>query len=40
MPIDRWCLVGGMVVLIATGDAGRSVARAEKTKDADVLVDV
>jgi hypothetical protein len=37
---DSWCLVGGMMVLIASRFTGQSADRAEQTKDADVLVDI
>ncbi|HUF33379.1 MAG TPA: hypothetical protein VMN58_09260 [Acidimicrobiales bacterium] len=37
---DLWCLVGGMMVLVAARAAGRADSRAEQTKDGDVLVDV
>jgi hypothetical protein len=37
---ERWCVVGGMMVLIAARQAGRMLPRAEQTKDADVLLDV
>ena len=37
---DGWCLVGGMMVLIACRLTGRPVDRAEQTRDADILVDV
>ncbi len=40
LPADRWCVVGGMMVLIAARAEGRQLPRAEQTKDADVLVDV
>lgn len=40
LPSDRWCVVGGMMVLIAARAEGRQLPRAEQTKDADVLVDV
>lgn len=37
---DLWCLVGGMMVLVVTREAGRSDSRSEATMDADVVVDV
>jgi hypothetical protein len=37
---DSWCLVGGMMVLIACRLTGRTVERAEETRDADILVDI
>src|ERR1035437_7842595 len=37
---DTWCLVGGMMVLIASRFTGQSVDRVEQTKDADILVDI
>lgn len=37
---DAWCLVGGMMVLVAARAAGGRLPRAEQTKDGDVLVDV
>jgi len=39
-PADQWCVVGGLMVLIAARSIGRPIPRAEQTKDADVLVDV
>jgi len=35
-----WCLVGGMMVLVALAERGRVATRSSQTKDADVLVDV
>ena len=40
VPPERWCLVGGLMVLIAARSEGKKLPRAEQTKDADVLVDV
>lgn len=40
LPSDRWCVVGGMMVLVAARAHGRRLPRAEQTKDADVLIDV
>ncbi len=37
---DKWCLVGGMMVLVAARSSGRARSRAEGTKDGDVVVDV
>lgn len=37
---DDWCLVGGMMVLVAARAAGHRLPRAEQTKDADIVVDV
>jgi hypothetical protein len=37
---DKWCLVGGLMVMVATREAGSRIQRAEQTKDADLLVDV
>jgi hypothetical protein len=37
---DNWCLVGGMMVLTASRDIGRTLPRAEQTKDVDVVVDI
>ena len=38
--VDNWCLVGGLMVLTAAREVGRPLARAEVTKNADVVVDV
>lgn len=38
--VGNWCLVGGLMVLTAAREVGRPLARAETTKDADVVVDV
>lgn len=40
VPIDEWCLVGGMMVLVAARASGARLPRAEQTKDGDVVVDV
>jgi hypothetical protein len=40
VPIEDWCLVGGMMVLVAARAAGHRLPRAEQTKDGDVVVDV
>jgi hypothetical protein len=40
VPTDTWCLVGGMMVVIAARAAGGSANRAGRTKDGDILVDV
>lgn len=37
---DNWCLVGGMMVLIASRTTDRTVQRAEGTRDGDLLVDI
>ncbi len=37
---ENWCLVGGLMVLVAARSAGRTSSRAEGTKDGDVVVDV
>lgn len=37
---DLWCLVGGMMVLVAAREAGRTDSRGEGTRDGDVVVDV
>ncbi|MEI7619626.1 MAG: hypothetical protein WCK14_13495 [Actinomycetota bacterium] len=37
---SQWCLVGGLMVLVVARDAGRTNARAEGTKDGDIVVDV
>lgn len=37
---DLWCLVGGMMVLVAARGAGRTDSRGEGTKDGDIVVDV
>lgn len=37
---DLWCLVGGLMVLVVARAAGRTNARAEGTKDGDIVVDV
>jgi hypothetical protein len=37
---DLWCLVGGMMVLVTSSEAGRADSRGEATKDGDVVVDV
>jgi len=36
---DRWCLVGGLVVLVAGRGAGYRDSRAEGTNDGDVVVE-
>jgi hypothetical protein len=38
--VDDWCLVGGLMVLVASRAAGGRIRRAEGTKDGDILVDV
>jgi hypothetical protein len=40
VPTNEWCLVGGLMVLIATRAAGSLAPRAEQTKDGDIVVDV
>jgi hypothetical protein len=40
VPIEEWCLVGGMMVLVAARAVGHRLPRAEQTKDGDVVVDV
>jgi hypothetical protein len=40
VPIEEWCLVGGLMVLVAARAAGHRLPRAEQTKDGDVVVDV
>ncbi len=40
VPTENWCLVGGMMVLVASRDIGRALPRAQQTRDADVLVDI
>lgn len=40
VPIDQWCLVGGLMVLVAARAAGAQLPRAEQTKDGDIVVDV
>jgi hypothetical protein len=37
---EDWCIVGGMMVLIASRAEGASSSRGEETRDADVVVDV
>ena len=37
---DTWCLVGGLMVVVATRAAAGRIRRAEGTKDGDILVDV
>lgn len=37
---SKWCLVGGMMVLIALAERGRVATRSSQTKDADILLDV
>lgn len=39
-PPSRWVLVGGMMVMLLGREFGARSARAEGTKDADVLVDI
>lgn len=40
VPTDKWCLVGGLMVLLLGAEAGNVPERAAATKDADVVVDV
>lgn len=40
VPIERWCLVGGLMVILAGRLAGKPGDRAERTKDADIVIDV
>jgi hypothetical protein len=40
LPRGDWCLVGGLMVMIAARAGGRAIPRASVTKDGDVLVDV
>lgn len=41
LPLERWCLVGGMMVLIAARAAGHPLPpRSGQTTDADLVVDV
>ena len=40
IPIEGWCLVGGMMVLVAARAAGHTLPRPEQTKDGDIVVDV
>lgn len=37
---NLWCLVGGLMVLVTSREAGRTDSRGEGTKDGDVVVDV
>ena len=37
---ESWCLVGGMMVLVALAEQGNAPTRSTQTKDADVLVDI
>lgn len=36
----KWCVVGGLMVMIAGREAGRRNERTEGTKDADIVVDL
>ncbi len=40
IPADRWCLVGGLMVLVAGRLEGARDHRATQTKDGDILIDV
>lgn len=40
VPPDRWCLVGGLMVLLLGAEAGTVPDRASMTKDADVVVNL
>jgi hypothetical protein len=40
VPIDRWCLVGGMMVFLLSREHRLGGGRSETTKDADVVVDI
>jgi hypothetical protein len=37
---EQWCLVGGLMVLVAARASGHRGGRAEGTKDGDVVVDI
>jgi hypothetical protein len=38
--VENWALVGGLMVLVLSREAGSSGARSEATRDADVVIDV
>lgn len=37
---DSWCLVGGLMVVVALAEQGKAPIRSAQTKDADLLVDI
>ena len=37
---DSWCLVGGLMVVVALAEQGKAPTRSAQTKDADLLVDI
>lgn len=37
---DSWCLVGGLMVVVALAEQGKAPKRSAQTKDADLLVDI
>lgn len=40
VPIDQWCLIGGLMVIVAGRLEGAVSDRASRTKDGDIVIDV